>query len=184
MKKCVFILSVATVVLFVFTACGLERGAETPTDEEIETAYQNAVEAYIWFDMETMPALMDDVALDENGNTFFKVNHDEINTFAGLEAYLQGIFTEDIVSYLLDRQLYRDFDGTLYVMGGSRGGDITRGAETHEIVRESDQRIIYRVTVDILDWDTLEEVIDTVAYDFDYILVDGNWLFANFNLTR
>ena len=79
--------------------------------------------------------------------------------------------------------IYRDFDDVLHTPGGGRGSDLTRGGEVHEIIRENDHRIIYRVTVDVLDWDTLKEVIDYVVYDFILTLVDGRWLFLNFNLT-
>ena len=79
---------------------------------------------------------------------------------------------------------YREFHGVLYTLSGERGWNIAAGEETHEIIRESDTRIIYRVTVEMLDVDTLETVVDTEIHEFVYELIDGQWLFSNFNLTR
>ncbi|MCL2572753.1 MAG: IseA DL-endopeptidase inhibitor family protein [Defluviitaleaceae bacterium] len=154
--------------------------------DEIEALYKRAVEAFGWFDMTTMPHDGEDQMEDENGWVFVRVIYDGINSLADLEAYLHDIFTPNVVSdmFNLIPGRFRDFDGVLYVLGADRGGMSDRGNEVHEIIRESDQRIIYRVTVDVLDWETLAVTVDTVTYDFVLTLVDGNWLFNNFNLTH
>ncbi|MCL2420737.1 MAG: hypothetical protein FWD03_02665 [Defluviitaleaceae bacterium] len=159
---------------------------QTPTDAEIEAAYLKAAEVFRWFDMTTMPHDWEDQIEDENGFTYVRITYDGINTLADLEAYLHNIFAPALVSdmFNLIPDRFRDFDGVLYAIGADRGGMLDRGDETHEIIRESNQRIIYRVTVDVLDWDTLEEVIDTVVYDFVYEFVDGKWVFSHFHLTN
>ena len=157
----------------------------SPTDSEIKASYHKAVEAFSWFDMTTMPH-DENQTVNENGRLYVRVLYDGINTLSDLYAYLRNIFTVEVINEMFNiiPNRFREFNGVLYVLGGDRGGDITRGDETHEIIRECDDRIIYRITVDVLDWDTLEEVVDTVVYDFVYTLVDGQWLFSNFNLTR
>ncbi|MCL2566291.1 MAG: hypothetical protein FWE24_10900 [Defluviitaleaceae bacterium] len=191
MKK--YALALVMTVLFSLTACNQETTSpvsyiQVSADTEIEAAYQRAVEAFTWFNKSTMPADWENQVTDENGNVYMRVIHDNISTLADLEAHLYSIFVPDIVNELfnafLPHQMYRDFDGALHTMGGDRGGDLTKGDEVHEIIRESDQRIIYRVSVDVLDIDTLSRVVDTEVYDFVYELIDGEWLFTNFNLTR
>ena len=196
MKRYVFSLVLIAVMLFVFTACNGNapvsgNQANTPTDAEIEAAYQRAEEAYAWFEREVLPFDFDDYAIvQDEVNTlpteYYRVIHDSISTLADLEAHLRTIFTEDIVRSLMNNNvmLYRDIDGALYTVGAERGGRMDAGDEVHEIIRESDNRIIYRITVDILDWDTLETVVDTEVHEFVYELIDGQWLFSNFNLTR
>ena len=120
-----------------------------------------------------------------DGYTFNRVIHDNIRTFADMEEYLKTIFTEELVREILTEDVrHRDIDGVLYVIGGDRGSNLTRGREYHEIIRENEHRIIYRVTVDVLDIETLEEVVDTVVYDFALEFTDGRWLFSNFGLVR
>jgi len=191
MKRYVFSLVLIAVMLFVFTACNGNapvsgNQANTPTDAEIEAAYQRAVEAYAWFDRESLPSDWEDQIEDENGWIYTRVDHESISTLADLQAHLHDIFTAEVVSGMFDRSgsNYREFHGVLYTLGGERGWNITAGEETHEIIRESDTRIIYRVTVEILDVDTLETVVDTEVHEFVYELIDGQWLFSNFNLTR
>ena len=206
MKRHVLSLVLVMIILFAFTACNgsiatpntaeqtpttaSDNQANTPTDAEIEEVYQRAVDAFAWFDREAMPHDWEDYVLDEGEHfdwQYFRVLHDDINTLTDLEAHLNNIFTTDVVRGLFDmspHQMYRDFDGVLRTTGGERGWRMDVVDEVHEIIRESGQRIIYRVTVDILDWDTLEEVVDTEVHEFVYELIDGQWLFSNFNLTR
>jgi len=163
---------------------GVEISSNILTDAEIEALYKKAIKAYGWFDMTTMPLDTTYEEVDENGFVLWRVDFSGIETMANLEAYLSSIFTSEIVDELLTDSRYREFDGILYAIGADRGGMLDRGDETHEIIRESNEKIIYRVTVDVLDIETLEDVVDTVVYDFVLALVDGNWLFSNFNLTR
>jgi len=148
------------------------------------------VEAFAWFDREAMPNDWEDYVFEEGEHfdwQYFRVLHDDINTLADLEAHLNSIFTSDVIRELFDmhpHQMYRDFDGVLRTTGGERGWRMDVSDEVHEIIRENDQRIIYRVTVDILDVDTLQQVVDAEVHDFILTLVNGSWLFSNFDLTR
>lgn len=184
MKKYVFSLALTAVVLFMFTAC--DTNIANLSDAEIEAIYQKAVEAFGWFDVETMPLDTTYEAVCENGFVYWRVDFEGINTLADLEAYLGTLFSPEIISGLFaDGISYREFDGVLYAIGASRGGNLTRGDEVHEIIRnirEDNSNIIYRVTVDVLNVDNLEEVVGFEIYDFVLSYVNGNWIFLNFNL--
>jgi len=166
-------------------------GQTVLTDAQIKDLYQSAVEAYSWFAMSTMPCDGLDPIADEDGFYFFRVAVDGIGSMADLEAHLHTIFTADFVYDLLDFRhrpaTYRDFDGVLHTSGASRGGNLTRGDEEHEIIRttrEGNPNMVYRVMVDELDIDTLSEVVGFVLYDFHMVYENGRWLFSNFNLVR
>jgi hypothetical protein len=157
--------------------------AALPTDAQVEAAYKKAVEAYGWFYRTTMP-LDEEATIKEGDNTYNKVNHAGIKTYADLESYLKTIFTAGLVSDILaDDDRYRDFDGALYAIGADGASNILKGGQAVEIIRESDTKIVYQVTVDIIDDPDNEEVVDTEVFEFNYILVDEAWLFSNFSLT-
>lgn len=179
MKKLIGIIF-AILIIFYLTACNSAKG---PTDEEVNAAYQQAVEAYSWFDLSTMP-LYDNSRIKYNGNVYDKVNYSGIQSLSDLETYLHSLFSDDVVDSLLkDNFRYIDIDGVLYAISADRGSNIFAGEEHHEIIRESDKKFIYKVTVDILD-DNLEKVVDQEEYSFAYEFIDNKWKFTNFCLVR
>lgn len=179
MKKLIGIIF-AILIILCFTACSSAKG---PTDEEVNLAYQQAVEAYSWFDLTTMP-LDDNSRIEYNGNIYQKVNHSTIHSLSDLERYLHSLFSEDIVDSLLTEDCrYADIDGALYAISADRGSNIFVGEEHHKIIHESDEKIIYQVTVDILD-DNLEKVVDKEVYSFAYQFIEDKWIFTNFCLVR
>ena len=103
-----------------------------------------------WFRWESMPFDSYDTVYDEDGNVYFRVTVDGINSIADLEIHLHTIFAADIVEDLMDFRhppvMYRDFDGVLFTVGRAGGMDDTRGGESHEIIsniREDNLNIIY-----------------------------------------
>jgi hypothetical protein len=158
------------------------------TDKEISEAYQKAVEAFGWFELGTMPADYEDIR-EADGYQYNRVTHDRIKTYDDLRSYLLTIFTDEIVEGLLtgsgsDMRLYRDIDGALYTIPAGRGSDITKGEETYEIFRESDKKIVYRVTVEVYDDPFEQTVSGTEQFDFTYEYTDGGWVFTYFELVR
>jgi len=140
----------------------------TPTDAQIESAYKAAVEAYGWFDMGTKvkgTAEAKEKSLD--GKSYSLADFEQFHTLSELETYLKEIFSDEIISGLLARDLYRDIDGELYGIAADRGSDITAGEETHQIIRETEQKIAYHVTVALLD-EERKNSIDQKEYDFKY----------------
>ncbi|MCC7571403.1 hypothetical protein KO465_08815 [Candidatus Micrarchaeota archaeon] len=55
-KKVVLIFIILILVIFVLSSCSPgKNGAVIPDQAQVEAAYRQAVEAYGWFDMTTMP---------------------------------------------------------------------------------------------------------------------------------
>ena len=178
MKKLFSIILTISIILC-FAACG---SSEIPTDEEVTSAYQQAEEAYSWFDLTTMP-VVDNSEIEYNGNTYLKVNHSSMKSFSDLEIYLHSIFSDDIVESLLENNRYIDIDGVLYARPSDRGTNIFVGEQHHDIIHENNKKIIYKVSVDILG-DDLEKVVDKEVYSFAYEFSEkeNRWVFTNFSL--
>jgi hypothetical protein len=139
-----------------------------PTDEQVEAAYLTALEACGWFTLTTLSTDVDD-SVEEDGNTFYRVTDERFSTYQELETYLKTIFTERFVDELLAAdEKYRDIDGALYAIDAARGGNILLGEQRGKVIIDGVNRIIYRVTVDILD-EPEGEVVDTQEFDFVYI---------------
>ena len=156
------------------------------TDDEVMGAYEKAVESYGWFDLTTMP-LEDGTGREYDGNFYQKVRHDTIKTYAELRAYLQTLFSDDIVAGLLNGggglERYRDIDGELYAIPADRGTDLTKGDETRRILRDGGSGVIVEVAVQLLDPET-GDVTGQEIHDFSYVYRDGKWIFETFSLVR
>ena len=159
---------------------GNQVDAVQPSDAEIAAAYDAAVEAMMWFELGTMPL---EGPSDDRGGA--KVSYPGIETLDDLEDYLLGLFSSDIVEDLLPGRYY-EVDGELYAIDAAKGGNIFKGEETYEVIRESDDSIIYRVTVEDFDPDSTDtfEVIGYTVTDMVYEDIDGAWVFTQFELVR
>ena len=199
MRKFAMAIIMAAVFLFALAGCEQARNPqEVPvnaephalSDEIIKQLYQRAWTLYSWFALTTIPYFdFEDTAPSDNwwGS---RVTHETFTTMAALQSALEGIFAPDIVEGLLALDRFREYDGILYTAVADRGTDISAGDEVHKIIRIGASEIIYRVSVDILEFD--EEggfwiegtVYDVKVHDFHIVYTDGKWLFNNFHLVR
>lgn len=157
-----------------------------PNDEEVLSAYRAAVQAFWWFQVEPLPFDETD-SREVDGATYYRVDYPGIDSTVSLRGYLKSLFSDDLVEKLLpyDGTQYVDIDGVLYVQDGGRGTDITRGAETAQVLRDGDpNRCTVRVTVEVLDPEQDGAVVDTLTFDFPYEKVGEKWIFTDFSLVR
>ena len=68
-----------------FAACSptqvpTDSPSKVPTDEEVKLAYQQATEAYSWFDLTTMNFDANS-EIEYNGNIYMKVNQEGFNLY-------------------------------------------------------------------------------------------------------
>ena len=157
-----------------------------PSDEEVLAAYERASEAYSWFVM-APPALDREDQRTEGELTYYRVNDPRFSTLAELRVYLKGLFSDSLVDQLLpiDGIQYAELDGALYTLGGERGADITRGAETVQVLRDGTPgRCVVRVTVQVLDPEQDYAVTGSETLDFPYEQVGDRWLFTSFSAVR
>lgn len=159
---------------------------EGPGDEAVLAAYHRAVEAFGWFQMTHLPLDME-AAVAVGDLTYYRVDNPGLETLADLRGYLKSLFSDALVDGLLpaDSIQYLEVDGVLYGLDGGRGGDITKGAETLQVLPDGgESRRTVRVTVEILDPEQDFAVIGSETHDFPYEKIGDQWIFTNFYLIR
>lgn len=160
---------------------------QAPDDETVLAAYRSAVEAFWWFQVETLPLDRTD-SREVDGRTYYRVDYPGIDSTASLRGYLKSLFSDDLVEMLLPYGgiQYIDVDGVLYGLEGGRGTDVTRGAESAQVLREGDDpnRRVVRVSVEVVDPEQGGAVVDVLTFDFPYEKVGEKWIFTSFSLVR
>ena len=157
-----------------------------PDDEAVLDAYRVAEEAYSWFLVAPMSFDAAD-SREVNGVTYYRVDQPGMDSTASLRGYLKGLFSDDLVESLLPYGgvQYIDLDGALYVQDGGRGTDIYRGGEFTQVLRGDDpDRLVVRVTVEVVDPEQDGAVIGTETHEFPYEKVGDRWIFTDFSLVR
>jgi hypothetical protein len=164
-------------------AVDVQSSAVPLTEQQILDAFDRASSAYGWFDLSAMPA--GDQTADVNGNLYQIVDCEGIGTLEELETYLRSLFSEEIVQKLLDPEartpLYRDIDGVLYELPFHHSADVYKGKRTVSVEETSDACYLVNVTVETLGED-LRTVTGLECDSFPYELVNGRWVFTEFNL--
>lgn len=153
------------------------------TEEEILAAYDRAVTAYEWFELNPLPS--GGPMVPEGGIEYQRVEYAGFDTLDDLRTYLKSLFSEDVVSRLLpeDTQTprYRDIDGELYVHPGGREADPEKSSASAAVEQKEDGSYLINVTVDLLDNDQTT-VAGVECYAFPYQEVNGRWVFTDFQL--
>ena len=158
-----------------------------PSDEAVLEAYSRAEEAWNWFAI-APPALDQEDILERDGRSYCRVNDPRFSTLAELRGYLKGLFSDQLVEELLpiDGTQFIEEEGVLYAVDGGRGTDLTRGAETVQVLRpeEGPDRVTVRVTVETLDPEADYAVTGEETHDFTYERVGEKWIFTTFSAVR
>lgn len=152
-------------------------------EEEVLAAYDRAVTAYEWFDLNPLPC--GGPVVLEGGIGYQRVEYAGFDTLDDLRTYLRSLFSEDVISRLLpeDAQTprYRNIDGGLYVHPGGREADPEKGSASASVEQKEDGSYLINVTVDLMDNDQAT-VAGVECYAFPYQEVNGRWVFTDFQL--
>lgn len=81
------------------TAEQTEKEARPLTGEEVLSAYDQAVEAYGWFELTPLPSGSGAVEVD--GSSYLPVDRQGMTTMLELRSYLRSLFSEDVTNQLL-----------------------------------------------------------------------------------
>ena len=164
-------------------AAETKGSARELTEEEVLAAYDRAVAAYEWFELNPLPCV--GPVRQENGAGYQRGEYAGLYTLNDLETYLESLFSENVITRLLDREApaprYRDIDGALYARPDGRPADTGKGAASAAVEREEDGSYLINVTVDLLDSDQTT-VTGAEFYAFPYRELNGRWVFADFEL--
>lgn len=160
--------------------------ATSPSDDEMAATFEDAYTVYQWFDLDPLT-----VETDSDGNVIFysidgndyceKVDDSAVSSLDELEDEVHQYFSADLAQTLLDDGRYFESDGVLYAIAADRGSNITRGDILSKAVTDrSDTSITFTVTVETMDPETGEST-GSEDIDYQYELVDGNWVFTTFD---
>ena len=171
------------------TAEQIENTNTMPNEAEIANAYYKALEAYSWFDAESLAyqetESNDDVeSVEDNGKVFYKINVTNLETYEDLQKYLRALFSEDIVQRLLNPDhektaLYKDINGQLFGTIYARVTDSSKGKQEYDIIKESETKFIFKVIVHLRGND-MKETGEVETHEFNYEYINGKWVFTNF----
>lgn len=153
------------------------------TEEEVLAAYDRAVTAYEWFDLNALPC--GGPVVLEDGIGYQRVEYAGFDTLDDLRTYLRSLFSEDVISRLLSQDTqtprYRDIDGELYVHPGGREADPEKSSASAAVEQKEDGSYLINVTVDLLD-NEQTTIAGVECYAFPYQEVNGRWVFTDFKL--
>ncbi len=182
-----------SLILLVFAGCS--RSDELD-DEKVEALYNAACEAMEWFEMPSLSSLetvvFEDEKIDRFGHSYFRVEDKRFKTFQDFQDALSALFTAEKVDSLLAPRgenwgpKFREFDGALYRELSDRGSyqDVGDG-ETLKWAYTDDETVTVTVTYPIVTYvDREAEVVRYESVDMTLKKVDGQWLWADFQLIR
>ncbi len=151
------------------------------SDLEIDSIHQRVVKIFHWFQVGTMNTYCEKRIVVDN-RTYCDVIG-ELTKYQELIDMMNSVLDYEIVESLLSSNRYIDVDGYIYQIVADRGTDIYKGEETSEIIRINEKKILYRVTVEVLDDEG--KIADYEIHDF-YLkyYTDGKWRFDEFYLFR
>ena len=164
------------------SAARTQEEARALTEEEVLSAYDRAVTVCGWFQLSTLPC--GEEGLNVDGNVYYPVRTDGLETLEDLRIYLRGSFSQELAEQFLssggDAPLYRDIDGALYVRPVSRSRDPLRGNVELRVEQTGDTAYTVNAAVELLDED--KEVSGVEYWSFPYEWVDERWVFTRFQL--
>ncbi len=167
------------VILSEIYARRMAIGAET---QEFLEYYDKVHEAILWLSdgidevgCKGEPCYID----DENSQIYYYEVFDErftelgINSMDSLKSYLHTIFTDELVSELINTDLYRDINGKLYVVAAS-GASLTVIREpVYRIeVTGRAERILYCEAYNYL----YPEGSELIEMEFSFEKINGRWI--------
>ncbi len=160
---------------------------QTPAKDEVVNAYEKATEVMTWFELGagSMEDINYEVTKEVDEKSYCPVEHEDFSTLAEFDDYLRAMFSEGLVTELLDRGQFRDIDGKLYVLSADRGSDIFISDErSYELIPESGTKFILRVTYGVYAEDDeggpTESIGQEESTDAVYEYVDGKWVFTQY----
>ncbi len=118
----------------------------------------------------------DDI-VDENGYGMMRIGFYNIDTYSGIEKYLNKTFHATITKDLLSE--YRSVNDKLYRLAADRGSDISvRGWECMEVF-ETDVERYFKVKI-LIDEDYDQKADTYEICHFIQCKIDGEWIFTEF----
>ena len=153
----------------------LEDEGDVWLDEEdtVEDTLLAAMEVYSWFVLYPL-----DVNYDKPNaaGDRYQVLDERFNTMSLLRDFVSEYFSEEIVDELFAMGVYTEENGYLYATDEGRQIDEHIGETEFEVTEETEDKVVYTVTVNYWGSEPPEEEVFTYVRQ----LVDGQWKFTEF----
>lgn len=170
-------------VCLVLSAAGAAFASPSaPTDQEVITAFQNAVTVFEWFEHQPLPTDGNDKK-DSGYMIYYSVSDPNIRTMAQLKAKVHENFTDALSSFIISgSRFYREFDGKLYVAPNGKPLDPHKGTTTFNIVRKGADRIELQASTPIMQDPEhgKTNVVRVQKVTFPYVKTEKGWRFSYF----
>lgn len=205
MKKYFAVLCIAAVCLLL-TACGSvslpERFVDetteppvtasvvaTPSETQVRTAFEKAIEVYGWFDLCSLDCDSAD-KVERGDSEYYRVISDEVPTYDALRTMVYDLFDTQTGDELLREDSeyppYIDADGALYTRDFARGSDVTKGEYELTVEQESKTCFVCKARVETLEFNDgykeYRRVTGCEEFTYHYELVGNRWVFTDFAL--
>lgn len=152
---------------------------ENPTDSEVLAAYEKAVVVYDWFDIKPLPT-NGEMKKEQGFMIYYNVTDPKIKTMGALRSAMDGVFTPNLTNMILGRRnMYREFNGLLYVAPAGRGVNQFAGNTTFKVVSRTADKIVLQSTTEIFGSDH-KTIAKYQTKDFDYVKSLSGWRFNTF----
>ena len=98
-------------------------------------------------------------------------------------------FSDSMSNELLKNDMYKEYDGKLYILDGARGSDIFKGDDYYMIKRNDNNSITISIKTEILNFDDSESYDEAKVSDYEYNdfkleYINYKWVFTTFPVIR
>lgn len=161
----------------------LEQAARPLSEDEIRTAYHQAVTYYGWFDLTVLPDNGETAEVD--GTVYRRVQMSGVEDLEDLRTCLRSVFSQSVTERLLAvggaTPRYRDIEGVLYVTGEGRSRRDGKGGVQVLAEEIGPGRYSVKVTASLLGEDGVT-VTGLECWSFPYVFEEDRWVFTDFQL--
>lgn len=172
--------ALVVIVIFVLT--------RTPSTEKaqilIEKQYNDTIDAISKVLTGTEWIEIGDECIEQDGYTFCKSMSQDMQKYSDLKKYIETVCTTSFTKELLEKQdlMYKDIDGTLYILDVSRGKDVFYAGLNSIKVKEISSHTIKAEV--ICNYYIDLETKNTYTMSFEYSIEKswGSWKTNNFTL--
>ena len=156
---------------------------ENPTDGEVLAAYNKALPVFEYFDIKPLPT-NGEMKKELGFMIYYNVTDPKIKSMGALRSVMDGVFTPALSNMILtSRNMYREFNGTLYVAPAGRKVNKFAGNTTFKVTQRTADKIILQTSTEIFGKD-LKTVVKYQTKDFNYVKTASGWRFATFEAIK
>jgi len=122
-----------------------------------------------------------EISFDDEGYLPVTLLGGRIDTYEKLVDYVHSLFSDEIADAYIANSSYKDKNGKLWVMDGTMGWYTSYGVRAIRYIRESEDKIILRLSIDDIGYDAKSEEFDMLELVLERIGED-DWRWTSFQI--